>query len=242
MEKALLIDITKCVGCGECSAACAAAHGFGAPTSELDGTNYTAVTQVGDLYARHLCMNCKEPTCVSVCLVGAMTKHENGPVVYDFSKCIGCRYCIQACPFFIPKYEWDKTFPAVMKCNLCYEREGTACTDACQFGATVYGDRDTLIAEAQRRVAENPGMYVDHIYGLKEVGGTSVLYISSKPFSELGFPTNVPDEAMPKLSWVVVSQIPKFAVATGVLLFGIHWITARRQEVLKAEALEREAK
>ncbi|HCV43110.1 MAG TPA: 4Fe-4S ferredoxin, partial [Bacteroidetes bacterium] len=81
--------------------------------------------------------------------------------------------------------------------------------------------------------------YIDCIYGLKEAGGTSVLYISAIPFQKLGFPTNVPDEPIPNLSWRVLSQIPKYTVAAGIVLFGINWITARRTDVARFEAEER---
>jgi formate dehydrogenase iron-sulfur subunit len=103
----------------------------------------------------------------------------------------------------------------------------------------MFGDRDELVALARSRMAENPGQYVDGIYGLKEAGGTSVLYISHVPFADLGLPMNVPGEAIPELSWRVLSQIPKYTVAAGVVLFGIHWITARRTEVARIEAAER---
>jgi formate dehydrogenase iron-sulfur subunit len=188
-------------------------------------------------------MHCNEPTCVSACLVGAFTKKETGAVVYDESKCIGCRYCMQACPFEVPRYEWSSLVPRVQKCRMCYERvsggQPTACAEACQFGATNFGDRDEMIKEARKRINENPGQYIDYIYGLKEAGGTAVLYISAIPFEQLGFPMNVPSEPIPNLSWRVLSQIPKYTVAAGIVLFGINWITARRTEVARFEAEER---
>jgi formate dehydrogenase iron-sulfur subunit len=104
------------------------------------------------------------------------------------------------------------------------------------FGATTFGDRDEMIKEARKRIDESPTTYVNHIYGLTEVGGTSVLYISNIPFEKLGLPTNIPNEAIPQLSWRVLSQIPKYSVAASVVLFGIHWITARRTEVARFEA------
>ena len=129
---------------------------------------------------------------------------------------------------------------------MCHERVAaggqTACADACQFGATIFGERDDLIAEARMRIKETPGEYVDHIYGLKEAGGTSVLFLSKIPFEKLGFPVNVPDDSIPKLSWQVLSAIPKYSVVAGVFLFGVHWITARRAEVAQYEAEQRKEK
>lgn len=244
--KALLIDITKCVGCGACAQACAEANNLPQEEArELSATHYTVVQSYNDdqTYVRRLCMHCNQPTCVSACLVGAFKKTETGAVLYDESKCIGCRYCMQACPFEAPRYEWSSLVPRVQKCRMCYERVAaggqTACSEACQLGATTFGDRDELIKEARKRIDENPGQYVDYIYGLTEAGGTSVLYISNIPFEKLGFPMNVPKEPIPELSWRVLSQIPKYSVAAGVVLFGIHWITARRTEVARFEAEER---
>ncbi len=245
-SRGLLIDITKCVGCRECERACAAANNL--PEEEvtaLSATHYTVVESRNDdqTFVRRLCMHCNQPTCVSACLVGAFTKMDTGAVLYDESKCIGCRYCMQACPFEVPRYEWGSLTPRIQKCRMCYERVAaggqTACSEACQFEATVFGDRDELIKEARKRIDENPGQYVDYIYGLTEAGGTSVMYISGIPFEQLGFPMNLPKEPIPELSWRVLSQIPKYTVAAGIMLFGIHWITSRRTEVARFEAEER---
>ena len=195
-------------------------------------------------FMRRLCMHCNQPTCVSACLVGAFSKTETGAVLYDEDKCIGCRYCMQACPFEVPRYEWGSLVPRVQKCRMCYERVAaggqTACAEACPTGATQFGDREELVAEARKRITENPGQYIDHVYGLTEAGGTSVLYLSNVPFQDLGLPMNLPGEPIPELSWKVLSQIPKYTVAASVVLFGIHWITARRAEVARFEAEERE--
>jgi formate dehydrogenase iron-sulfur subunit len=212
---------------------------------ELSATHYTVVQSFNNdqTFVRRMCMHCEQPTCVSACLVGAFTKMETGAVLYDESKCIGCRYCMQACPFEVPRYEWTSLTPRVQKCRMCYEKVAaggkTACADACPVEATLFGERDELIAEARKRIDANPGGYVDYIYGLKEVGGTSVLYISNVPFDQLGFPMTVPKEPIPELSWKVLSQIPKYSVAAGVVLFGIHWITQRRSEVARFEAEEK---
>ena len=245
-SKGLLIDISKCVGCRECARACADANNLPQEeATELSATHFTVVQSYFDdqTFVRRLCMHCNEPTCVSACLVGAFRKTETGAVLYDETKCIGCRYCMQACPFEVPRYEWSKLAPRVQKCRMCYERVAaggkTACAEACQFDATTFGDREDLVREARKRIDENPGTYVNHIYGLTEAGGTSVLFISNVPFEKLGFPMNLPNEPIPQLSWRVLSQIPKYSVAAGVVLFGIHWITARRAEVARFEAEQR---
>lgn len=242
-SKALLIDVSKCVGCRECARACAEANNLPQEdATELSATHYTVVQGINDdqAFVRRLCMHCNEPTCVSACLVGAFTKTATGAVIYDEAKCIGCRYCMQACPFEVPRYEWSSLSPKVQKCKMCYERVAaggkTACSEACVFGATTFGDRDEMIKEARKRIDASPTTYINHIYGLTEAGGTSVLYISNIPFEKLGLPMNIPNEPIPQLSWRVLSQIPKYSVAASVVLFGIHWITARRTEVARFEA------
>ena len=244
--KGLLIDVTRCVGCNECARACAAAnHLPEGESQELSATHYTVVKSLkdGEVFVRRMCMHCNQPTCVSACPVGAFKKMDTGAVLYDESKCIGCRYCMQACPFEVPRYEWTSLVPRVQKCRMCYERvaagQQTACADACPTGATMFGNREDLIAEARKRINETPGQYINDIYGLTGAGGTSVLYISAIPFGELGLPMNVPKEPIPDLSWRVLSQIPKYSVAASAVLFGIHWITSRRTEVARFEAEEK---
>ena len=156
-------------------------------------------------------------------------------MIYHADKCIGCRYCMQACPFNVPTYEWKKRAPKVRKCILCYERlkegKATACSEACPTGATMFGDRDELLAEARKRIKENPGQYVDHIYGEKEAGGTSVMFLSSVSMGEFGFPTNLPDYPLPKLTWQALSKVPSVAIFGGAFLYGIWWIIDRRMEL-----------
>jgi formate dehydrogenase iron-sulfur subunit len=143
-----------------------------------------------------------------------------------------------ACPFDIPKYEWESPSPIIRKCIMCFDKrikEGKkpACVSVCPTGATKFGDRDDLIREARTRIEAHPDRYVDHIYGLHEAGGTSVIYISPVPFSELGFKTELSDEPYPKLVWDVLSKVPNIVGVGGVLLVGIHWIINRRMTMEK---------
>jgi formate dehydrogenase iron-sulfur subunit len=239
-KKAILVDITKCIGCGACQLACKTKNGL--PEGEekkLSSTAYTAIDDHDGVYVRRLCMHCQNPTCASVCPVGAIQKTDVGPVVYTAEKCIGCRYCMQACPFQVPRYEWSHVTPKMQKCNLCYDRiaEGhqPACVEACPTGASIFGDRDEILREARRRIRENPDQYVQYIYGEGEVGGTSVLYLSSVPFGSLGFKTDVSKEPLPMLTWQALSKIPGVVLTGSVLLYGIWWITNRREEVRKFE-------
>ena len=237
--KGLLIDLTKCIGCEACVYACKEANNL--PDTEehqLSSTAYTVVKEKDDTYYRQMCMHCDEPTCASVCPVKAFEKTEEGAVIYHDEKCLGCRYCMQACPFGVPAYEWNKTLPLVRKCTMCLERQKdgkvTACTEACPTGATIFGDRAELIQEARKRIEAQPDQYVNHIYGEKEAGGTSVLLLSSVPFGTLGFPTNISTQPLPSLTWKIMSKIPNYVAVSSFLLYGIYWIIDRKMELADA--------
>ena len=248
--KAMLVDITKCIGCRACEQACKEVHHFPAehePT--LSATALTVVEERGDKFVRRLCMHCQEPACASVCPVGALKKTAAGPVVYDGKKCIGCRYCMLGCPYSVPRYEWSKLVPYVKKCDMCAERvlagKTTACAEVCPVGATIFGDRDALLAEAQKRIRENPA-YVNRIYGSEEeVGGASVFFLSDVPFEKLGFVRPPQTQPLPALSEAALGEMPTVVMIGGSLLAGLYWFTERRRHVMATEAAEkaeREAK
>jgi len=245
VAKAILYDSTLCVGCRACEEACAKKWGNPyddkiAEQEQISARKLTAVQTHGDKFSRRLCMHCEAPTCVSVCPVGALEKTALGPVIYDADKCMGCRYCMVACPFQVPTYEWDAMVPRMRKCDMCFERQSkglpTACTEACPTGATICGERDAMIAEARKRLAEKPGEYHPAIYGMNEVGGTSVLMLSAVPFEQLGLRTDLPRAPLPQLTWDVLSHLPDVVVLGSVLLGGVWWITHRREEVALAES------
>jgi len=243
-RKALLIDITKCIGCLACESACKAGHNQPAdPEPTLSATAFTVVEQRGDKYVRRMCMHCEEPSCASVCPVGAIVKTAQSAVRYDGSKCIGCRYCMIACPFSVPKYEWNKLAPYVTKCDMCAERvlagQPTLCAEACPTGATMFGQREQILLEARKRLIENPTQYVQRIYGEKEVGGTAVFYVSDVPFEKLGFVEPPLNQPLPTLSAAALGEVPTVVVIGGSLLAGLYWITQRRRQVAMAEAAEK---
>jgi len=240
MSKAILVDTTRCIGCGACVSACKETNGLPeTETKELTAKTFNIVESYGSVYVRKFCMHCQDPTCASVCPVGALRKTAAGPVVYDADRCIGCRYCMMACPFSIPRYEWDVALPKVAKCTMCAPRQAKglqpACVEACPVQAATFGERDEMLREAESRIRENPSGYVHHIYGKEEAGGTSVLYLSAVPFEALGFPANVPHDPLPMYTYRVLSKIPRLVTLGGVFLAGIWWITNRRVEVALAE-------
>lgn len=244
MSKALLYDATMCIGCKQCEKACSEKNKLPyddniAAEEKQSEHKFTVVLTKGDKFMRRLCMNCNEPACASVCPVGALHKTALGPVVYEENRCMGCRYCMVACPFGVPKYEWNKVLPRVQKCTMCPDRvsagQQTACAEVCPTGATKFGERDELIAEAQKRIQDNPSNYVNHIYGLTEVGGTSVLLLSSVPFEQFGYRADLSQDPLPMLTYRVLSRIPDFVPLGGMMLGGIWWITHRREDVAAAE-------
>lgn len=248
MSKAILYDATLCINCKQCEVACAERNKLPyddkiAAEQKQSAHKFTVVLEHGDKFMRRLCMNCSDPTCASVCPVGAFTKTAAGPVVYDENKCMGCRYCMLACPFSVPKYEWNKTLPLVRKCDMCADRvaagKATACSEACPTGATKTGERDTLITEALQRMREKPEQYYKHVYGINEVGGTAVLLLSSVPFEQFGYRSDLMHDPLPMLTYSVLSRIPDLVALFGTMLGGIWWITNRRGEVSAAESGER---
>lgn len=241
--RGLLFDAVRCAGCRACVRACLDAHDFpgeAKDVTELSATAYTAMVTEDETSVRKMCRHCLKPSCASVCPVGALRKTELGPVTYDASKCIGCRYCMVACPFNVPRYEWNSPVPAVRKCDGCIDRleagKPPACAEACRYEATVAGTRKELLQVARERIAEDPDMYADHVWGETELGGTSVLFLAPKELASLGFPKGLGDDPLPALTWDVLSKIPSIVTGGGALLAGFWWITRRRDEVMAHEA------
>jgi len=244
---ALLYDTTICVGCKACQVACKQVNGLPPETDEqgiyempnhLTGKTWTVIKLYqpeGDepwSFCKIQCMHCQDPACVSVCPVGALVKESNGAVTYDTKKCFGCRYCMAACPFDIPKYEWEKNLPLIQKCNFCAARQAEglnpACYDACPTGALTYGKRSEVIAIAEARIRDNPGRYVPHVYGKDEAGGTSMLYLSHVPFEKLGFPT-LSDQPLPAVTWIYMKAVPPLIGVVGTLVTATYWFTHRKK-------------
>ena len=211
----MLYDATRCVGCKACMSACKRVNsdygslsyerakfdpdGLWDAPQDLSGSTRTLIKLFKESdkewsYVKYSCMHCQKPSCVSVCPVSAMTRDKiSGAVVYNKDTCIGCRYCQVACAFNIPKFQWQKAIPQIVKCDLCTNtnllKKGiTACAETCPTGAITFGKRKDLLAEANRRLNGNPGKYVNRIYGEKEVGGTNHLYLAGMEFNKLGLP------------------------------------------------------
>jgi Fe-S-cluster-containing dehydrogenase component len=250
----LLYDTTRCIGCKTCVVACREANNLKPDTSnapgrlwdmpmDLNGDTKTIIKLYRSSdglqrsYFKAQCMHCVDPACTNACMIGALQKREHGIVSYDPSLCVGCRYCQMACPFNIPKFEWAKAAPKIVKCELCRHRAGGAalatiggfsryprgkgpgCAEVCPREAVIYGTREELLAEARRRLAANPDRYVPKIYGEKDGGGTQCLILSHLPFENLGLP-KLTDQPVPELQQTIQHGIYQGFVAP-VVLYGI---------------------
>lgn len=274
----ILYDATLCIGCQSCVVACKSANDMPPEHSGSEGVwdnprdlsastlNIIKKYQHGDSqqkdhvngysFVKRHCMHCLEPSCVSACPVSALTKDKKtGVVGYNKDNCIGCRYCQVACPFNIPKFEWDSPTPQIVKCQLCshlLEKGGvSACCQVCPTGASLFGPVSELLREANRRLHMEPGRsyefpvadisgrippqvqvhkagkYTPQIYGEYEVGGTQVLHMAGVPFDRLGFP-ELPDESYAKISDGIQYAIYKGMVYPAVVLGGLLYMASKR--------------
>jgi formate dehydrogenase iron-sulfur subunit len=257
-RRGVLVDTTKCIGCRACEAACAEANTLPGPAMlddaavfakprKTDTTSFTVVNQAAASPARFVkqqCMHCIEPACASACLARALDKTATGPVVYHKDRCLGCRYCMVACPFEVPKYEYEKALPYVTKCTFCAERqakgEAPACASVCPSGALTFGSRNELIEAARERLYAKGSPYVRHIYGETEVGGTSWMYITDIPIEKLGLPTGVGTYAYSSLTQASLAAVPFVLTLWPPLLMGIYSFSKRRADVAAHDSETRE--
>jgi Fe-S-cluster-containing dehydrogenase component len=252
-ESAMLVDTTLCAGCRGCEAACAEANALAPPDAEVAiakaqrDTGPEAFTVVNgfagrgahgeDRFAKRQCMHCIAPACASACPVRALDKQPGGPVIYRGERCMGCRYCMVACPFEIPKYQYERLAPLVRKCTFCAERQATgkkpACAEVCPTGALMFGKRGPLLELAKGRVYRNPEKYVHRVYGEHEAGGTDWMYVSDVPFESLSLPT-VRDEPYPDKVLGALGAPPFVMTLWPPLLMGLYAFSKRREEAARA--------
>ncbi|MFC2134978.1 4Fe-4S dicluster domain-containing protein [Bacteroidota bacterium] len=256
-RKGVLVDTTVCVGCRKCEWACKNAHDM--ETDNLESyenrsvfeksrrPDHTALTVVNEypnspkpeipINVKVQCMHCDHPACVSACIVGAFSKFENGRVIWDPNKCIGCRYCMVACPFQIPTFEYHKAIePRIMKCDFCADRtkDGLlpACVDMCPVEALTFGKRSDLIEIARKRIERNPERYINHIFGEHEVGGTSWMYLAGTDFSNFDFP-KLENKPAPGVSESIQHGIFAYfipPIALYALLGGVMWLNKKTEK------------
>ena len=283
--RATLIDISNCIGCRACQVACKQWNEREGEDTQLEpdlffqnpavlsAKTYTLIAfhemenpaRPGGLdsaYVMQRCLHCLEPACVSACPTTALQRQPDGPVSYEAAECIGCRYCMLACPWDVPTADWNTRAPKISKCTHCADRipqpvpvsfngqaasayEGQrfsdtiaipACVKACPADALRYGTRDEMLALAHKRIADRPDRYVNHVYGEKELGGTTVLYLSRVPFEKLGFPT-YGDKPFPAYTAKALGAVPPAVIAVGALLGTAYaFFRKRAQKVADAAA------
>lgn len=260
----VLFDETRCIGCRRCEKACNTVNTIengglleAKPAESFEdltvleekrrthADTYTVVNKydVGrknPVFRKQQCNHCQEPACASACFVKAFKKTPEGAVVYDASLCVGCRYCMVACPFEVPAYQYDNALsPKVMKCTMCHPRikEGKlpGCVEICPREALTFGTRDELIKIAQKRIFAAPERYVDHIYGQHEMGGTNWLYISDAPFDQIGLREDLGTTSAPEYTAGALAAVPLVVGIWPVLLGGIYATAKRREKINKDE-------
>ncbi len=256
---AVLFDSNLCIGCRQCEKACNQEQKLPEPDVDFldaqifdqkrrtDWKTYTVVNQYDDeapgagwLYRKTQCMHCIEPACASSCFVRAFEKRHDGAVVYDPKVCVGCRYCMMACPFNIPAYEYHLALdPLVTKCTFCDHRlvEGRkpACVEICPVEAMYFGTREEVLKEGRRRILENPDWYQNHIYGEHEMGGTNWVYLSPVPFEEIGMRMDLGNTAAGKFTSGALGAVPIISAFWPVLLVGAYGIAKRKEKIAKEE-------
>lgn len=253
----VLHDSTLCIGCRQCEAACAKVNNRPEPKAPFDDLSvldkkrrttvesYTVVNKYQTqgiekpIFRKQQCNHCQEPACASACFVKAFVKNPDGSVTYDPSLCVGCRYCMIACPFNVPSYDYNKVInPLVHKCTLCAPRlredKLPGCVETCPTGALLFGKRNDLLRIARERIAGSPGKYVEHIYGEKEMGGTNWLYLSPVPHEELGQPV-LGSTSVPELTSGALGAVPMVAGLWPVFLTGAYAITKRKEKIAAEE-------
>lgn len=290
----LLYDATLCINCQSCVSACKYVNDMApekistasvepsSPLASIDAdvssrtlsvvqqhqiihTERQLPASVSSSFLKKQCMHCIDPSCVSACPVSAMKKDKvTGIVSYDAQKCIGCRYCVAACPFGIPQFEFEQTFGKIQKCQMCNQSglsridQGKlpACAEVCPVGATVYGPRKALLTEAKKRLTLAPGKvydyplkqlgsgehnrkkstaYYQHLYGEHEGGGTQVLYLAAVPFEQLPLPALAPKSAAARTETL---QQQMTGVLPLALLSGLLMLSHRHRDKFSQEDKE----
>ncbi len=256
-------DITRCIGCRKCEEACNKVNQLPAPeipfddltvldkVRRTDDKTYTVVNQfskglgsdtmdTSTVYVKKQCNHCLEPACASACFVKALNKTKTGAVSYNASLCVGCRYCMIACPFNIPAYEYGNAFsPRIMKCTMCQPRlekgQLPECVESCPKEALTFGTRKQLLKIANQRIKKYPKRYIDHVYGEDEMGGTSWLYLTGTPFGQIGMREDLGNVSAPQLTAGPLSDVPIVVGLWPVLLTGIYAISRRKEKIANEE-------
>lgn len=269
----VLHDTTRCIGCRRCEAACQQINHLPMPDKpftdlsvcdhkrNLSAYAWTVVNKYqvnGQPFFRKLqCFHCVDPACAAACFTRCYTKLPDGAVVYDGSQCVGCRYCMVACPFYVPGAQYDKAWqPLIQKCTFCettrlVKHQLPACVEACPVDALTFGRRSDIIKIARQRIKENPGQYMDYVYGETDAGGTAWMVLApaagadpgpvdnpkatGSEFRQLGLDTHLGNQPMAEYTYGALGAVPMIVAFWPVLFGGAYAITKRREAMHKAE-------
>ena len=275
----VLHDTTRCIGCRRCEEACNAVNHLPKPKkpfTDLSVTStkrrtsayeWTVVNKYNvngkDVFRKLQCFHCNDPACASACFAKCFQKQPDGSVTYDGSQCVGCRYCMVACPFYVPGFQYDEAFdPLVQKCTFCEPRlkEGKlpGCVEACPMDALTFGRRSDLLKIARARFNEAPGKYVNYVYGEKDAGGTAWMVLApaveapagaldakaakghdahgdTSELKQLGLDKNLGTQPMGELTYGALGTVPMIVAFWPVLFGGAYAMTKRREAMHKAE-------
>ena len=255
----VLVDLTRCIGCRTCEAACNREQGLPEPALPFDDTSvfdqefhggqkrrtdenaFTVVNRYdqaegGPVYRKIQCNHCNEPACLTSCFVNAYTKTKEGAVIYNSKVCVGCRMCMTACPFRIPAYAYSSaTNPVIRKCIFCYDTrlkygKPPACVDACPQEVLTFGHRKNLVKNAHERIRANSDRYVDYVYGEDEVGGTAWMYLSGVPFEDVDFDVTMQKKPILNNAQDFLSQVPMVLAIWPALFLGFHRLSTRGED------------
>ena len=259
---AVLHDTTRCIGCRRCEVGCQRVNSLPLPRRPFEDLSvmdkkrrttadaWTVVNKYNvdgkEVFCKTQCNHCLDPACAAACFVKAFQKDPSGAVTYADDLCVGCRYCMIACPFHIPGFQYYKALPHVRKCTLCLPRlqEGKlpGCVEDCTMDALTFGKRADLLRLARIRIYGRPDIYKDHVYGEHEAGGTNWFYISGAPFSQVGLDESVLNRPYAELTAGALGAVPMVIGIWPVLLGGAYMISRRREAVAKEEIREAEEK
>lgn len=263
----VLVDTTLCIGCRRCEWACNEWNknpnrpikafedkSVFEKKRRMHADTFTVVNRFispkdgKPIYVKKQCMHCEVPGCESACFVKAFKKTTEAAVIYNKGTCVGCRYCMIVCPFDVPAFEYYEPLnPQVTKCTFCYDRiskEGgiPACVEICPAETLRFGKRSDLINLAHERIINNPRKYFDHVYGEHEVGGTSWLYLSSVPFEEIGFRTDLGRKMIPELGKTFLTAVSVVLVSWPAIFMGFHAFSKIREKRAKGKTTSSEKK